>query len=63
MIAAVWKWWSANNNDNDINVDHNDDDHNDDNSEADCMVMGNNSTWAVTGHCSWVTLSQSGTKY
>lgn len=39
MIAAVWKWWSANNNDNDINVDHNDDDHNDDNSEADCMVF------------------------
>lgn len=39
MIAAVWKRWSANNNDNDINVDHNDDDHNDDNSEADCMVF------------------------
>lgn len=39
MIAVVWMWWSANNNDNDINVDHNDDDHNDDNSDADCMVF------------------------
>lgn len=32
---CVCKWWSANNNDNGINLDHkDDDDHNDDNSEA-----------------------------